>query len=781
MTTARLAIEGMSCASCSSIIERMVGRMPGVEEMRVNLAANNGEVTFDPSEVGIDQILGQIGDLGFVGEVIPEKGRAAFDEERRAKEAATERRDLRTFAVALVLTVIVVTISMTPAGEAAGMGLAQLIWGASDHHAMMFAMNLVCLVLTVPVQFWCGARYYKGMWGALKAGAGNMDTLVATGTTVAFCYAVYVTFAPAQAGRMAPFETSCMLITFVLLGKMLEHRAKGRAGRAVEELMNLAPRTAHVRRGGEEVELPTDELVAGDVVLVRPGERIPADGLVTFGFSSVDESMLTGEPMYQEKSKGDAVTGGTVNGTGSFEFRVTAAGADTTLSRIVAMVEAAQGSKPPVQRLADRISAIFVPTVLGIALVTFIVWSILGAVNGGYDGAAFEAALMAGVSVIVVACPCALGLATPTAIMVGTGRGAEMGILVKDGDALEAAGSVSQVVFDKTGTITRGMPEVTAVRVAPGTGVESDAPASAAPAAAAGDPFLERPLASAEARALALAAALERGSEHPLARAILIAAASHDVEPAGKPEDFQAIPGLGVSGVIDGERWIFGNERLALRTTGRDLPAWAAGDPAAGVTVTYLASAGHGVVAAIDVADAPKDTASQGVADLKRLGLSVSLLTGDAKGAAQAVAQKVGLCAQDVIAEVLPQDKAGVVEGLVGAGEKVLMVGDGINDTPALATATVGMAMGAGSDAALEVGQVVLMHDDVRDVSRAIRLSRATMRKIHQNFFWALAYNCCLIPLACVGILAPEVSGACMALSSVSVVTNSLLLRRTKL
>ncbi len=769
--TARLAIEGMSCASCSSIIERMVGRMPGVDEMRVNLAANTGEVVFDPSSVSIDAILSQIRDLGFVGSVIPEKGRAAFDEERRAKEAATERKDLQTFVLALVLTIIVVTISMTPAGMAVGGIAANVFLGAGDHHAAMFAMNLICLILTIPVQFYCGARYYKGMIGAARAHAANMDTLVALGTTVAFCYSVYLTFAPTQMGRMAPFETSCMLITFVMLGKMLEHRAKGRAGRAVEELMNLAPREAHVRRGGAELDIPTDELVVGDVVLVRPGERVPADGRVVAGLSSVDESMLTGEPMYQEKAPGASVTGGTMNGTGSFEFTVEAAGAETTLSRIVAMVEAAQGSKPPIQRLADKISAVFVPTVLGIALATFVGWLIVGAVNGTEQGAAFEAALMAGVSVIVVACPCALGLATPTAIMVGTGRGAELGILVKDGDALEAAASLDHAVFDKTGTITRGMPELSAVRLEGEEGARESSVAS----------FLEAALSEGQRRALSIAAALEKGSEHPLARAILVAAAEKDVEAAGPVEGFEAIPGFGVAAQVAGERWAFGNARLVERESGGELPAWAADAGVAGVTETYLVGEHEGVLAVFSVADSPKETSAEGISDLARLGVEAMLLTGDARGAANAIASEVGIEPDDVIAEVLPGDKASVIADLVKGGKKVAMVGDGINDTPALAEASVSMAMGAGSDAALEVGQIVLMHDDVRDVARAIRLSRATLRKIHQNFFWALAYNCCLIPLAIVGILAPEVSGACMALSSVSVVSNSLLLRRSKL
>lgn len=752
--TARLAIDGMTCASCSSIIERMVGRMDGVESMAVNLAANNGTVTYDPETVSLDAVLETIDGLGFSAEVVPDESRAAFDEGRRAKEAATERRDLATFVVSLVLTVVILVISMTPVGMSAAMEASGAIWGEASHGRAMELMNLTCFVLCIPVQFVCGARYYKGAWGALKARAGNMDTLVAVGTTVAFAYATYLTFGPrATSGVMAPFETSAMLITFVMLGKMLEHRAKGRAGAAVEELMSLTPAVAWVRRGDSLVEVPQGELVVGDVCVVRPGGRVPADGRVVSGHSSVDESMLTGEPLFQEKSVGDEVTGGTVNGTGAFEFEVTAAGSDTVLAHIVELVEAAQGSKPPIQRLADRISAVFVPAVLSVALATFVVWLAVAAVGGTLDAAGFEHALMAGVAVVVVACPCALGLATPTAIMVGTGRGAEEGILIKDGQALEGAGSLTCVVFDKTGTLTEGSPQVTEVLCAEGTG--------------RGD-------------ALALAAGLERGSEHPLARAVLVAAEEEGADPVAV-DGFEAVPGHGVVGAVAGPDGSpvevgFGNGRLVASLTGSGIPAWAEGS-APGATDMYLVRGGA-VVARVRAADEPKPTAAEGVAALDALGLRVMLLSGDGRAAAEGVASLVGIGPDNVVAEVLPGDKAEVVEGLRASGEKVCMVGDGINDTPALATADIGIAMGAGSDAALEVGQVVLMHDDVRDVARAVSLSRATMRKIRQNFAWALGYNCLLIPLACLGIIAPEVSGAAMALSSVSVVSNSLLLKR---
>ncbi len=762
MESERIAIEGMHCANCSALIQKMVGKMDGVETCSVNLAANNGEVTFDPTITNMPAIIQTIVDLGYGATVIPHENRAAFDERRHAREAAQRARDLRLFVMSFVLAMLVMVIGMTPAGMALVMPLATAVFGPSHtHEQMMLVMNLVCLVLTIPVQFVAGARFYRGAWGALKARSANMDTLVAVGTTIAFVYSLYVTFSPTTAGTMAPYETSAMLIAFVLLGKMLEARAKGRAGEAVESLMSLAPKVAHVRRDGGEQDVPADDLRVGDVVLVRPGERIPVDGVVVDGASSVDESMLTGEPMPKEKTVGDEVTGATINAQGTLVVRATRVGAESTLSRIVEMVEKAQGSRPQIQQLADRIAAVFVPTILCIGLVTFVGWLVVAATRGGIDAASFEHALMAGVSVIVVACPCALGLATPTAVMVGTGKGAEQGILIKDGDALQQMGRVRRVVFDKTGTLTKGMPMV--------VGVACGADAS-------------------EEDVVRFAGALERGSEHPLARAILMYASENDIEiPQNMVSDFAAVTGKGVVGTVDGERFGFGNELLVRGLTGSGLPDWckefANSGAGAHATVMYLVFEAYGVAGAIAASDQPKASSSKGVADLCELGCDVYLLTGDARGAANHVAAEVGIPEVNVLAEVLPDQKANTVQALVDQQQRdfVAMVGDGINDTPALATADVGIAMGAGSDAALEVGQVVLMHDDVRDVARAIRLSQATMRKIRQNFVWALGYNLILVPLAAFGILPPELSSACMALSSVSVVSNSLLLRRVKL
>ncbi len=762
MKTERIAIEGMHCANCSALIEKMVGRMDGVQECAVNLAANNGTVTFEPDTTNMAQVVQTIVDLGYGATVIPQEGRAAFDRQRHEREAAQRAHDLRMFAMSLVLTTLVMVVCMTPLGMPLTMPLATALFGPQHaHEQMMLAMNLVCLVLTVPVQFVAGLRFYRGAWGALKARSANMDTLVAVGTSIAFAYSLYVTFAPSGAGTMAPFETSAMLITFVQLGKMLEARAKGRAGEAVESLMSLAPKVAHVHRGSEVADIPVDDLRIGDVVDVRPGERVPVDGVVVGGSSSVDESMLTGEPMPQEKAVGSEVTGATINGNGTLAVRATRVGAESTLSRIVEMVEKAQGSKPQIQQLADRIASVFVPAILLLGLLTFLGWLAHAALTGTMGGASFEHALMSGVSVVVVACPCALGLATPTAVMVGTGKGAEQGILIKDGDVLQQAGRLSSVVFDKTGTITQGMPMVVGV--------------------AHGDEASEEDV-------IRFAGALEQGSEHPLARAVLMYAAENDIDiPMNMVRDFEAVTGKGVVGTVDGERFGFGNERLVRELTGAGLPDWceefAHTGAGAHATVMYLVFASFGVAGAIAAADQVKPTAAEGVRRLRELGCDVYLLTGDARGAAAHVAAQVGMEAGHVLAEVLPDQKARRIAELLDPNHErlVAMVGDGINDTPALATADIGIAMSAGSDAALEVGQVVLMHDDVVDVARAIELSRATMRKIHQNFAWALGYNLLLVPLAAFGVLPPELSSACMALSSVSVVSNSLLLRRVRL
>jgi Cu+-exporting ATPase len=548
------------------------------------------------------------------------------------------------------------------------------------------------------------------------------------------------------------------LITFVILGKLLEARAKGKTSDAIKKLMGLAAKTARVVRGGEEIDIPVEQVVVGDVVVVRPGDKVPVDGVLVEGSSAVDEAMLTGESIPVEKNIGDTVIGATINKLGSFRFRATKVGADTALAQIIKLVEDAQGSKAPVQRFADRISSVFVPAVLVTAIITFLVW--LYVVPGYVDESfymnvtPFVKALLAGTSVVVIACPCALGLATPTAIMVGTGKGAENGVLIKSGEALETAYRVRAIVFDKTGTLTHGKPEVTDIVVAEGVD--------------------ERTL-------FAAVAAVERNSEHPLAEAIVNRAKDDSLElPA--VEGFSAIPGHGVEGIVAGERMAFGNRKL-MDHEGIDASGWEeriAALEAEGKTVMLVGTGRERLAGVIAVADTLKPNSAEAVARLSEMGVEVYMITGDNRRTAEAIASQVGIPAERVLAEVLPEHKAEEVAKLQQRGLSVAMVGDGINDTPALAKADVGIAMGAGTDVAMETGGIVLIKNDLRDVVTAIELSRATMRKIHQNFFWALGYNTLGIPIAALGLLKPELAGAAMALSSVSVVTSSLLLRRFK-
>lgn len=739
MAEIRLAIEGMHCANCAANIEKRFRATPGVADVAVNLANNTGRVAFDPETASVDDLLHVFDDLSFTAEVIPEDA-PLIDERRRAREEARAKRDRCVFFVSLALTVVIFCIGMLPGAHmAVGEVLAGLFVGAPTHVQAMFAANVLLLVLTVPVQFGCGARFYRGAWAAIKSGSANMDVLVALGTTIAFLFSLVITFLPVATGAwtghagvsindgMPYFETCAMLVTFVLLGKMLEARAKGATNQAIESLMGLTPPTALVVRGGEETELPLSQVVAGDRVIVRPGEKVPVDGVVVAGASEVDESMLTGEAMPVEKRVGDEVTGGTVNATGSLTVRALRVGAESTLARIVRAVEDAQGSKAPVQRLADRISAVFVPAILAISAVTFCAWLLF--VPAADAAARVTAAILPAVAVIVVACPCALGLATPTALMVGMGKGAELGILIKDGDVLERMCKLGSAVFDKTGTITAGEPRVVACDV-------SD-------------------------DALALAAALETKSEHPLARAVVAHARDRGVAfDQCSVVDFEAVVGEGVRGRVDGHD-VFVGSRVVV--DGHDRGGFS-------------------------FKDEPKPDAHHALAELQgRYGVGVYLVTGDAERPAREVAHAVGIPDDHVFFGVKPLEKAACVEavradeaheGHAGGPRAIAFVGDGINDAAALASADVGIAMASGTDVALDAGQVVLMRNSLADVVVALRLSKATMRKIRQNLFWALAYNCVMIPLAAVGILAPALAGAAMALSSVSVVTNSLLLRR---
>ena len=775
-----LGLIGMTCASCASVVEKTLEKLPGVLAVSVNLATNTGTVEFDPATVGIDEIITAVQGAGYGAVVkvdhVPGQADDTVDLQAEA-QAKAYKRELFMFWFSVAFSIPLFIIAMIPPlMELVPLKLAELlastVGGAWDP---MMVGKYVMFLLATPVQFVAGARFYRGAWHAIKNRSGNMDLLVAIGTSAAYFYSVAATFIPAVEMEPAFYETSALLIMFVLLGKLLEARAKGRTSDAIKKLMGLAAKTARVVRGGAELDVPVEQVVVGDLVVVRPGEKIPVDGVLVEGSSAVDESMLTGESMPVEKNAGDAVIGATMNKLGSFRFRATKVGADTALAQIVKLVEDAQGSKAPVQRFADRISAVFVPFVIGAALLTFLFWAFAGPLIFGVEpmtGGAFVvlepilmaaatngwwiAALLAGIAVVVIACPCALGLATPTAIMVGTGRGAENGILIKSGGSLETAYKISAIVFDKTGTLTHGEPEVTDVVLVDG----HDA-----------------------TRMFTLAAALERNSEHPLAEAVVARAREDHIE-LPDVEGFSAIPGHGVEGTVMGRRVAFGNRRLMARE-GIDISAHE-GEISAledeGKTVMLVGVDGTVFAGMIAVADTLKPNSAEAVSRLTEMGVSVFMITGDNRRTAEAIALSAGIPSDRVLAEVMPEDKAAEVAKLQSQGMIVAMVGDGINDTPALAQSDVGIAMGAGTDVAMETGGIVLIKNDLRDVVTAIELSRATMRKIRQNFVWALGYNTVLMPVAAIGLLSPFpwVAGAAMAFSSVSVVTNSLLLRGFK-
>ena len=612
-------------------------------------------------------------------------------------------------------------------------------------------MNVVFFLLATPVQFVAGWRFYRGLWDALRNRSANMDVLIAIGTSAAYGYSVVVTFLPylgVVLGDLSTYyDTAAIIIGLILLGKYFEEIAKGKASDAVRKLMDLAPRTAHVVRNGREEEIPVELVQLDDICVVRPGERVPVDGIILEGYSALDESMITGESLPVDKKAGDTVIGATINKTGLLRIRAVKVGADTTLNQIIRLVEDAQVSRAPIQRLADRVAAFFVPSVVTIALLTFLVWFFP-------LGQSVATSLVFFIAVLIIACPCALGIATPAAIMVGTGKGAENGLLIKGGEYLEKAHRLTTVVFDKTGTLTKGQPSVTEVEA----------------------------LAGSKDDALRLAASAEKGSEHPLGQAIVRAATDKKL-PLSEPKDFQAVPGKGVIAEVDGRTVLLGNRSLMAQGGVETAPL----EPtlrrieAEGKTAMILAVEGE-PTAAIAVADTLKEHSSEAVAALKDMGIEVVMLTGDNRRTAEAIAKQLGV--DRVVAEVLPGEKEAQVRELQKQGRVVAMVGDGINDAPALAASDVGIALGSGTDVAMEAGGIVLIKDDLRDVVASIQLSRATVRKIRQNLFWAFFYNSALIPLAA-GVLAglgivlnPIIAGAAMGFSSVTVVTNSLALRR---
>jgi Cu+-exporting ATPase len=737
-----LGVTGMTCAACARRIERKLSKVPGVHRAGVNFATSRATVEYDPQATGVRQFVETIKDVGY--------GTTDADDEDATREAhaAEYRETRRKFVVAAVLSLPVLLIAMSH-------GRIPFLDGAWT--------NWLQMLLTTPVVFYCGAQFYKGAWISLRHRAADMNALIATGTGAAYIYSVAATLAPrffSNASHMhAPpvyFEAASVIIALILLGRLLESRAKGQTSDAIRRLMGLQAKTARVIRDGVEVDIPVEAVVPGDVVTVRPGEKIPVDGELTEGASAVDESMLTGESMPVEKTVGDRVYGATINRTGLFRFRATRVGKETALQQIVKLVREAQGSKAPIARMADVVSGIFTPVVLCIAIVTFVVWFIAAP-----DETRFTTALVNFVSVLIIACPCALGLATPTAIMVGTGKGAEHGVLIKGGESLETAHKLQTVVLDKTGTVTKGEPVLTDVVTADG---EDEG--------AAVDELLR------------LVASAEHGSEHPLAAAVVRGARERGLS-LSSVSDFKAVAGQGVEASVEGRRVLLGNARL-MSASGVSLEGFeerAERLAAEGKTTMYVVLDGR-FAGLLAVADEVKAESAEAVAALRRMGVEVVLMTGDNRRTAEAVARQVGV--ERVLAEVLPEDKAGEVRRLQQDERRVVaMVGDGINDAPALAQADVGIAIGTGTDVAIEAADVTLISGDLRGVVTAIALSKATIRTVRQNLFWAFIYNVVGIPVAAgllypfTGwLLSPIIASAAMSLSSVSVVANSLRLRR---
>ena len=718
LTKKTLLIEGMTCAACSARIEKVLNKIDGVTRANVNLSTNKAIVEFPSGLIDDNALIKAVEKAGYKAEVEVERD---LDREKELRE-----KEIKSLKTSFIISAI----------------LSIPLFSAMFFH-MAGNMNILTngyfqLLLATPVQFIIGYRFYKGAYHSLRGGGANMDVLVSMGTSAAYFYSLYNLI---RGVHEYYFEASAVVITLVLLGKTFEAIAKGKTSEAIKKLMGLQPKTARVIKDGIEVDTPIEKLEIGDIILVRPGEKVPVDGIIVEGNSSLDESMITGERIPVDKSVDDTVIGATINKFGSFKFEATKIGKDTVLSQIIKLVEDAQGSKAPVQRLADKISGIFVPIVVGVAVLTFL--------GHYFVGGSFNSGLINAVAVLVIACPCALGLATPTAIMVGTGKGAENGILIKSGEHLERAHKMDTIIFDKTGTITKGEPEVT--DIISFNGYE-------------------------DAEILRLAASVEKASEHPLGESIVKKSGEESIELI-TINSFEAIPGMGLKASIEGKEVLIGNRKLMVKNDiiigdkENDLSRLEEG----GKTAMLISIDGN-ISGIIAVADKIKETSLEAINKLQDMGLDVYMITGDNERTAKAIAKQIGIT--HVLADVLPENKASKVDELKAQGKHVGMVGDGINDAPALASADVGFAIGTGTDVAMEAADITLMRGDLNGVVTAIRLSHRTMRTIKQNLFWAFFYNSIGIPFAALGFLNPMVAGAAMAFSSVSVVSNSLRLKR---